>query len=245
MSEPESFLQRWSRKKLEPSRPPAAQARDDTAAPAPAKRSDAHGARAAGKPEPVAPKPAFDIASLPSIESITAGSDVRAFLAPGVPPELTRAALRRAWVTDPAIRDFVGLAENAWDFNDPAAVPGFGELPPGTDIKKLLAQVFGETEPTGDALDAAGRPPAITSGSDGQATEIVAGSDSGNDRTAVPPVPSERLGNQPVADQDAAKASPEVAPVQRKRIAAAHQNIGEDESSSNSASRSHGGALPK
>ena len=37
--------------------------------------------------------------------SITAATDIRAFLAPGVPAELTRAALRRAWTADPAIRD--------------------------------------------------------------------------------------------------------------------------------------------
>jgi len=35
---------------------------------------------------------------------------------------------RRAWAADPAIRDFKGLAENAWDFTDPTAMPGFGEL---------------------------------------------------------------------------------------------------------------------
>ena len=51
-------------------------------------------------------------------ESIVAESDVRAFLAPGVPPELTRAALRRTWSADPKIRDFIGLSENSWDFND-------------------------------------------------------------------------------------------------------------------------------
>lgn len=55
-------------------------------------------------------------------------TDVTAFLRSGIPPELTRAALRRAWLADPAIRDFVGLAENAWDFNDPNAMPGFGPL---------------------------------------------------------------------------------------------------------------------
>ena len=46
-----------------------------------------------------------------------------------MPAELTRAALRRAWVSDPAIRDFIGIAENQWDFNDPEAIPGFVSLP--------------------------------------------------------------------------------------------------------------------
>ena len=51
------------------------------------------------------------------------------------PLELSRAALRRAWAADPAIRDFVGLAENAWDFTDPTAMPGFGaaRAHPGAD----------------------------------------------------------------------------------------------------------------
>ena len=61
---------------------------------------------------------------LPPIDSITAVSDVRAFLAAGVPEDVTRAALRRAWLTDPTIRDFVGLAENQWDFAKPDGVPG-------------------------------------------------------------------------------------------------------------------------
>jgi hypothetical protein len=30
---------------------------------------------------------------------------------------------------DPAIRDFVGLSENGWDFTKPDGIPGFGPLP--------------------------------------------------------------------------------------------------------------------
>ena len=70
----------------------------------------------------------FDAVSLPPIASIGAGSDLRPYLAPGLPQDLTRAALRRAWSTDPAIRDFIGLSENSWDFNAPDAVSGFGSL---------------------------------------------------------------------------------------------------------------------
>jgi Protein of unknown function (DUF3306) len=70
----------------------------------------------------------FDPASLPSIDTIAADTEIVAFLQSGVPAELTRAALRRAWTSDPAIRDFVGIAENQWDFNDPNAIPGFGSL---------------------------------------------------------------------------------------------------------------------
>ena len=54
----------------------------------------------------------------------------------GVPADLTRAALRRVWTVDPAIRDFVGLAENAWDFTDPNAMPGFGPLEASDDVSR-------------------------------------------------------------------------------------------------------------
>src|SRR5205823_5731094 len=84
----------------------------------------------------------FDVASLPPIESITAVSDVTAFLRAGVPPELTRAALRRVWTADPAIRNFVGLAENAWDFTDPDAMPGFGPLESTDDVRRMIAKVI-------------------------------------------------------------------------------------------------------
>ena len=75
-----------------------------------------------------ATQPLFDAASLPPIAAIGPGSDIRPFLDPGVPQELTRAALRRAWTTDPAIRDFVGLSENSWDFNARDGIPGFCPL---------------------------------------------------------------------------------------------------------------------
>ena len=83
----------------------------------------------------------FTVANLPPIESIGAGSDIRPFLAPGVPADLTRAALRRAWSTDPAIRDFIGLSENSGDFNAQGGVPGFAS-PTG----HLLARMTGEAE---------------------------------------------------------------------------------------------------
>jgi hypothetical protein len=70
-----------------------------------------------------------DTASLPPSGSIGAASDVRPFLEPGVPEDLARVALRRAWAADPAIRDFIGLSENSWDFNASAVTEGTGRLP--------------------------------------------------------------------------------------------------------------------
>lgn len=142
MSEPENFLERWSKRKLAKGEPAAPeqdagvpQAEQDKEAPAPAGEANAPNAAPEGE--------AFDIASLPSIESIGANTDVTAFLRPGVPADLTRAALRRAWSSDPAIRDFVGLVENGWDFNDPNAMGGFGPIGAG-EAARLLAQAMGE-----------------------------------------------------------------------------------------------------
>jgi hypothetical protein len=89
---------------------------------------------------------AFDLASLPSIEAITADTDIRGFLQSRVPAELTRAALRQAWANDPAIRDFIGIAENQWDFNDPDAISGFGPLQATDNVPALLAQALGRPD---------------------------------------------------------------------------------------------------
>jgi hypothetical protein len=82
---------------------------------------------------------------LPSLDSISAASDIRSFLAAGVPTNLTRAALRRAWATDHSIRDFIGLSENSWDFNAPEGMSGFGALK-AEDIDKLLTQATGQSD---------------------------------------------------------------------------------------------------
>jgi hypothetical protein len=65
---------------------------------------------------------------LPRLEDLTVESNVAAFLRKGVPDALRNAALRKMWSLDPAIRDHVGLAECAWDFNQPESIPGFGSL---------------------------------------------------------------------------------------------------------------------
>lgn len=153
MSDPESFLERWSRRKSEaPSEPEPTPERKDAAAPP--QSAEEQGA------QPCEP---FDITQLPSIDSIGADSDVTAFLRPGVPAELTRAALRRAWSSDPAIRDFVGLVENGWDFNDPDAVPGFGRIA-ANDVARLLTQAMGAPEPD---VPAAGPPRPVSEQNDG------------------------------------------------------------------------------
>ena len=98
----------------------------------------------------------FDPASLPTIDSIGAESNIRAFLEAGVPDDLARAALRRVWSLDHSIRDFVGLSENSWDFNAPGAMAGFGPID-GEEVGRLLTRLLGEP----DTIAAAVHPPVI------------------------------------------------------------------------------------
>jgi hypothetical protein len=136
MTEPERFLERWSRRKLAKEKPTASQQslgnREDTATAAP---KEAETTTANNQP--------LDLPRLPPIDSIGANTDIAAFLRPEVPTELTRAALRRAWTSDPAIRDFVGLVESGWDFNEPDAISGFGAIS-AKDVERLASSIIGE-----------------------------------------------------------------------------------------------------
>jgi hypothetical protein len=62
----------------------------------------------------------------------------------------------RALMADPAISDFVGLAENAFDFSKPDGVPGFGPMRPSDDIDQLHAHATGRAKDP--RLDAQARP---------------------------------------------------------------------------------------
>jgi len=148
----EQFLARWSRRKQE--------AKTAHAEPAPAETAEPNGSVPSDRAvaEPIPPETDFsDLPQdLPPIESIDAATDITAFLRQGIPQELSRAALRRAWSTDPAIRDFVGLAENAWDFNDPNAMPGFGPLDYSAEqVDALVRRIVGGVVETAESLPAA------------------------------------------------------------------------------------------
>ncbi|QOZ68235.1 DUF3306 domain-containing protein [Bradyrhizobium arachidis] len=141
MSE-DKFLARWSRRKQEAKanarQPDPAMPDDMQSAPPPAVKND---------------EAEFDLSSLPSIDAITSVTDIRQFLRTGIPQELTRAALRRAWSADPAIRDFIGLAENAWDFNDPTAMPGFGPLDCSeAELAAFVDRIFGGLSKAAETL---------------------------------------------------------------------------------------------
>jgi len=214
MGRVEGFLARWSRRK----RLAATQPHETCDVAAPEKVPDA---------TPVPPEQAGDVAivapqSLPPIGSLGADSDVTPFLAPGVPVGLARQALRRAWITDPAIRDFVGLSENAWDFTVSDGVPGFGQLS-AVDARRLVARALGPAE-----------------GSDVPPTEK---------DTTMPPAdtaaPNEKAGAGRIAEsRDFSRHHPHRSS-QTTTDAGAQQEIGEAETNRPLPPRSHGRARPK
>jgi hypothetical protein len=216
VSESESFLSRWSRLKRESGS--GANDVEETRADALPGTDDLS-------------SPAFDPASLPPIESIVSDSDIRQFLHASVPAELTRAALRAAWTADPAIRDFIGIADNQWDFNAPATIPGFSSLGPADYARGLVARAPGSlhdgVEGTPDNSHTAEH--RAVPGSDSTRTEPV-------DevwQVATPPAPS---------DHDADPAG------QVGERPGVHSGTGMEAAEVDSgppATRSHGGALPR
>lgn len=227
MSEPEkpgeNFLQRWSRRK------------QATATGAPAgtepPQSEHAESGALSDVNPQLDPPAFDPSSLPPIDSISAASDIRAFLAPGVPEEVSRAALRRAWMMDPTIRDFIGIAENQWDFTRPDGVPGFGSLEITAELRQMVTQLVGSVPGPAEA----GRVPQAT------------------DNPAEPPHQVTEQGDRepeatvgPGAAHSAADTSRGLTAPRETDVAdAAAQKMPLDTRTSGSACRRHGGALPR
>jgi hypothetical protein len=128
------FLARWSQRKQEARQPE----RD-----APVTDS---GVTAGPATEAEAPQE-FDLSSLPSLDELTAETDITAFLRKGVPEHLRNAALRRSWALDPAIRNYVNPAlDYAYDWNTPGGVPGSSELGAGVHVVRLVSQIMGTDE---------------------------------------------------------------------------------------------------
>ena len=105
------------------------------------------------------------------------------------PTELTRAALRKAWTSDPAIRDFIGIAENQWDFNDPNAIPGFGPLEMTGNETAVLTQVLGKLERVSETF-------LQSSASDGQVPSSV----TGDEHSVVHETAQQKVAELPSAD---------------------------------------------
>jgi hypothetical protein len=207
MSE-DSFLTRWSRRKAAAKAEPLPEpAREDAAV------------RSEVEPEPAPEQAAeeVDLSALPPLDSITSATDITAFLRKGVPQALRTAALRKAWTTDPAIRDFIGLSENSWDFNDPAGIPGFGPLEMSADqVRQMAAQLVG------DVREAAGK---VVSAIEQAAPQRDEGED----------LKTAEVGRTDPALADTAS---------RQAVSAAPQHNDPEPSEPLSRPRSHGGALP-
>lgn len=218
MSEPENFVARWSRLKRE-------NAQEDREPPD-ARLPDSQHDSAAGRPAALGGNQEatpFDVSRLPAIDSLTPSSDIRAFLQSGVPAELTKAALRKVWTTDPAIRDFIGIAENQWDFTDPTAIPGFGPLKADDDVAKLVAQAMGKLE---------------------HATEADAGTAAGT--SEEPSICEEPLGLPTTEERSTSAAFDPAMQERHAKVAAAPQH-GEPPTKVDPATnrRTHGRALPR
>jgi hypothetical protein len=238
MSDSEPFVARWSRLKRDklkeretrkPGEPGSRPAAGETA------KSRASEVEPTPTPQSDPAQEPFDVSFLPPVESITAGSDIRAFLQSGVPAELTKAALRRAWTTDPAIRDFIGLAENQWDFTDPTAIPGFGPLEPGDDVRRLVAQAMGKLEELGGTGAVSADPAAADQSGVG-----TVGSDAGGGVRLPEQVPGMPERNDASADRPASVEG------QDHEVSGASQHVGRRaENLSTSNRRGHGRALPQ
>lgn len=60
--------------------------------------------------------------NLPDPETLQPGDDVKAFMARAVPARLRQRALRRLWLTNPALANLDGLLDYGEDFTDSATV---------------------------------------------------------------------------------------------------------------------------
>jgi hypothetical protein len=250
MSEPENFIARWSRRKREAAQEPEA------AKPAATPEATAEGSRAdddrglddaagvarADTSEP--PQSAFDPEKLPPIESITAESDIRAFLRPGVPPDLTRAALRRVWATDPKIRDFVGLADYDWDFNTPGALAGFGALEPSEELRQQVARMLGRSLAAGQSEGPSPTPPEVP-----EASPSIETPDESRAATATAPTGQKESIRGTPASQPGNTGSDlhnsQTIPHRSKENVATQSGAESPDERLSTAKRSHGSALPK
>ena len=124
----EGFARRWSRLKRQP-KPPENMPENPPETPL---------AVPAESAAPVEIPP--DATTIP-IEDITA------WLGRNIPEGWREVALRRMWSADLSIRDFIGPADYAWDWNTPGGAPGWGPMRAADDMVRLLARAIGDDLP--------------------------------------------------------------------------------------------------
>ncbi len=165
----EGFLRRWSRRKRTPGAdderksaeslasrlPPEAGEEAETVPPPPSGGGQVGASAQGSSPNAARDDGAIDPATLPPIESLGPDSDYTVFLKKGVPEALRIAALRKAWMSDPFIRDFRGPAEYAIDYTTPEF-----DLRPTDDVAKMLDRIFPQQPAEGERPPAPGAAPA-------------------------------------------------------------------------------------
>jgi hypothetical protein len=150
----DSFLARWSRRKQAVREAEAGESEAESARGRAA--LDTNEASADAAPAAIEPSAVEDAEAsepLPRIEELSAEGDLSAFLRKNVPAALKSAAIRKMWSLDPAIRDFVGPSEYAWDFNQPGSMPGFGPLDGKQAVVDFLSTVQNGLARAETALD--------------------------------------------------------------------------------------------
>lgn len=224
----EGFLTRWSRRKREI-------AASETAPPAPPAVLPAEAASPAPEPEPEMIEP-------PSLDLVDKDFDVAHWLKQNVPESWKLAALRRAWESDPAIRDFENPARDyALDWNTPGGAPGYGPLTESDDVEAMVRGIFGDKEPETEVAEAAEQ------AGDSMSHELSSKDESGDndgaarDKTALDAQPAHlRLSE---GGPDAPK-STEIAPPSSSRVYAAVQNNPEPGPAPVRNRKRGGGAIP-
>lgn len=162
MSRGNSPFDRWAERKRAVARQEAA-----TAAPAPEPVETGAQATEAALPE----AELLEKLGLPDPDTLEEGADFAAFLRDGVPDFLRRRALRRLWLSNPALANLDGLLDYGEDFTDAATVPevietvyrvGRGMLRPKPDpaAEDVAEQPAADAEPAPAAPGAEGGDPA-------------------------------------------------------------------------------------
>ncbi|WFU23700.1 DUF3306 domain-containing protein [Bradyrhizobium sp. CB1717] len=232
MSNDQNFLARWSRRKRGVASDQGKQSKQidfsDDVTPEAASASVASGEN----------RLPFDPASLPAIQSIGVESDIRAFLEARVPDDMARAALRRVWSLDPAIRDFVGLSENSWDFNAPGAIAGFGPID-GKDVGRLLSRLLEEP----DTNIVSVHPPVISASTDDLPESADVSSPAGRHATTNAEALASVSPKAQASDFEEIDVSNE--PARPGRDVAPKAELSPSEGLSQISRRGHGGALPQ
>jgi len=162
-----------------------------------------------GSEDPGAGPAPDPLADLPPVDQITETTDLAPFLKPGIPAAIRNAALRRKWLLNPTIRDYVDPAlDYAWDWNAATPVPGAGGRILVDNLAKMVRDVAkgprieqdapappqsaepatipdADPPPPGDAAPACGHPP-------DDATRTAAGQGERPDPAPAPSVPVSR-----------------------------------------------------